>query len=201
MFSKKNYYLYEHSDNGKKQLLGSVRLIEQENQWNMEIHWKEEPVLFDKGNSLLIKKDGQELVLGREEVDREEKTEKKQDEEVLMQSSCEGRDEWAAVREKCHKGKERLEEWEPYYIRYEELCYLPDGVKEVMNNSFLIHGLMNYKYILILFSVKTAKKTAIGIPGILHQREKEVASMFGFTEFVGEKEPEIGGFGYYLRFL
>ena len=64
-----------------------------------------------------------------------------------------------------------------------------------------IHGLMNYKYILILFSVRAAKKTAIGIPGIFHQREKEVASMFGFTEFVGEKEPEIGGFGYYLRFL
>lgn len=201
MFSKKNYYLYEHSDNGKKQLLGSVRLIKQENQWNMEIHWNEEPVLFDKGNSLLIKKDGQELVLGREQVNGEEKTEKKQDAEVLMQSSCECKDEWAAVREKCHKGKDRLEEWEPYYIRYEELCYLPDRVKEIMNNSFLIHGLMNYKYILILFSVRAAKKTAIGIPGIFHQREKEVASMFGFTEFVGEKEPEIGGFGYYLRFL
>ena len=45
MFVRKNYYLYAENaekQNEKKKLLGSVRLTRIEEQWTMEIQWKDE---------------------------------------------------------------------------------------------------------------------------------------------------------------
>lgn len=67
------------------------------------------------------------------------------------------------------------------------------------NNSFVIHGFMNYSHLI----VKTEdNKKYLGVPGIYEKPEEMMAKLFGFTEFVDEKthsESQIeGAFGYWL---
>lgn len=197
MFCRKNYYLYRSSGEGKKQLAGSVRMTVRDQQWNLEINWKECPPITEDQESCFMTVDQQDVILSfkpQPQMQPQPQLQPEKEETEMIHP-------WASVREKCHRCHNRIGEWELYHVRYEELSILPEEVKGTMNNSFLIHGLMNYKYIAILFSVRTPSKTAIGVPGVYHQREEEVATMFGFTEFAGEKGCEIGSYGYYLRFL
>lgn len=67
------------------------------------------------------------------------------------------------------------------------------------NNSFVIHGFMNYSHLI----VKTAdNKKYLGVPGIYEKPEEMMAKLFGFTEFVDEKthseSQTEGAFGYWL---
>lgn len=196
MFCKKNFYLYTKTKENRRELLGSIRLIAKESQWNMEINWKKEPQMNEDCWKFYLEADGQDLMLGEENGECEETGEY-----TTYRDNMDSAGKWTAMQETCHRSGECLGEWIFYHVRYEELSVLPDSVKATMNNSFLIHGLMNYKYIAILFSENNPEKTALGVPGIFHQREKEVAEMFGFTDFVGEKGSKTGSFGYYLRFL
>ena len=62
MFVRKNYYLYAENaekQNEKKKLLGSVRLIRIEEQWTMEIQWKDE----NDAAALVSKAEEEELQL------------------------------------------------------------------------------------------------------------------------------------------
>lgn len=67
------------------------------------------------------------------------------------------------------------------------------------NNSFVIHGFMNYSHLI----VKTEdNKKYLGVPGIYEKPEEMMAKLFGFTEFVdgkthSESQTE-GAFGYWL---
>lgn len=67
------------------------------------------------------------------------------------------------------------------------------------NNSFVIHGFMNYSHLI----VKTEDgKKYLGVPGIYEKPEEMMAKLFGFTEFVDEKthseSQSEGAFGYWL---
>lgn len=86
--------------------------------------------------------------------------------------------------------------WENIYIS--DLSELKDSNEEwerFIQNSFLRHGFYNYKHVL-------ATDTLLGVPGNYYDREKQVASMFGFDGFLPVKELEsylLGEIGYSER--
>lgn len=193
MYCKKNYYLYKNSKEKKKEMAGNVRIVATDDQWNVEINWRKRMAIPENGEIRLQFDKNEILIQDDEDMPREKMS-------VISRENVDSKKKWERVLKHCKKSAEQIDDWELYFVRYEELEFLPDEVKVIINNSFLIHGLMNYKYIVILFSTKE-EGTAVGIPGIYHQREEEVAEMFGFTKFICEKECETGSFGYYLRFL
>lgn len=68
-------------------------------------------------------------------------------------------------------------------------------------NSFLSRGFYNYKYIM-LGRVRLDKNVAyvIGVPGVFTNKEKYLANMFGFSEFIPAKNTRMltGNFGYWI---
>lgn len=85
-----------------------------------------------------------------------------------------------------------------------DLSRLPRDRWELGNNSFLLHGLYQYRHILLLRK-QTGQEICyqVGIPGVYREREQMMASMFGFQEFKVMKGPEVrqGSFGYWCRAL
>lgn len=87
-------------------------------------------------------------------------------------------------------------------IRPQDIGLLPRENWGYGNNSFLLHGYYNYRY-LILARVGDEKHTKsryiLGVPGHYYSNEKYMASMFGFPHFVLAKtQPsQDGRFGYW----
>lgn len=75
------------------------------------------------------------------------------------------------------------------------------------NNSFLLHGFFNYNYLVTIERQNNGViKKYIGVPGVYEKPEKMMATLFGFSEFLPEKElpPSEkleGVFGYWLCLL
>lgn len=83
-----------------------------------------------------------------------------------------------------------------------DISYLPKKYWSLCNNSFLLHGFYNYKYLLLCEkAVEGEKKYMICVPGLFHQKEQKVAGMFGFTEFEGDKSKDVMNFGYWCMYL
>lgn len=83
-----------------------------------------------------------------------------------------------------------------------DISYLPKKYWHLCNNSFLLHGYYNYKYLLLCEKeINNEKKYLIGVPGMYHHKEQKIARMFGFTEFEGDKEPGVMKFGYWCMYL
>jgi len=72
--------------------------------------------------------------------------------------------------------------------------------QKLVSNSFLLHGYYNYGHVVLGRQEESEGcKYYLGVPGIYHEREKQVAKMFGFTGFEGAISPcNEGGFGYYM---
>ena len=91
-------------------------------------------------------------------------------------------------------------------VRFElkDLRMLPRQYWYLGNNSFLLHGFFNYRY-LILGMTKTNgnKRWFLGIPGVFQNPERVMASLFGFPEFRNEKSAPVntGEFGYWFRYV
>ena len=87
-------------------------------------------------------------------------------------------------------------------IRPQDIGLLPRENWRYGNNSFLLHGYYNYRY-LIFARVGDEKHTRpryiLGVPGHYYSNEKYMASMFGFPHFVLAKtQPaQDGRFGYW----
>lgn len=84
------------------------------------------------------------------------------------------------------------------YIKLEpkDFVILRSNYQHLVNNSFLLHGFYNYRYLIL----GREKDFYIGVPGVFYEREKMVALMFGFEAFECEGGmAEEGKFGYYLR--
>lgn len=87
-------------------------------------------------------------------------------------------------------------------IRPQDIGLLPRETWTYGNNSFLLHGYYNYRYI-ILARVGDGEQNRIryilGVPGNYYSNEKYMASMFGFPHFVlSKKQPsQDGRFGYW----
>ena len=86
-------------------------------------------------------------------------------------------------------------------IRPDDIGKLPRENWIYGNNSFLLHGYYNYRY-LILIRLKPEDgqvRYLLGVPGHYYSNEKYMANMFGFPNFVLSKKqpPNDGRFGYW----
>ena len=71
------------------------------------------------------------------------------------------------------------------------------------NNSFLLHGYFNYRYVLFGYMGEENKKWFVGVPGFFQNQEQLLAGIFGFPEFRTKQEclQKTGEFGYWYRYL
>lgn len=86
----------------------------------------------------------------------------------------------------------------------QSLTRVPRDKWELGNNSFLLHGIYQYRHLLLLRRKAENKiNYYIGVPGVYNDQEQMMASMFGFQEFRMLKEPGVkeGSFGYWCRTL
>lgn len=84
------------------------------------------------------------------------------------------------------------------YVKIEpkDFIILPGKYQHLVNNSFLLHGFYNYRYLIL----GKEGDFYLGVPGVYYEREKMVAVMFGFEAFECEGGyANAGDFGYYLR--
>ena len=252
MFVRKNYYLYAENaekQNEKKKLLGSVRLTRIEEQWAMEIQWKDEndaaalvskaeeeelqlqikekeiilrckkrdlredqdqgkPVgeqneagslagIYNEEKKISVntekhqeqelsentekyieedaedaadtnadKTEEQELAVTatenirkedkQEEDKQEEDKQEREEQQRKLQIRTGGEDrghqidqEWEQIRSSCHKVEDCRELGEVYRVNKGNFAVLPESMKHILQNSFLVHGLMNYGYLLL----------------------------------------------------
>ena len=252
MFVRKNYYLYAENaekQNEKKKLLGSVRLTRIEEQWAMEIQWKDEndaaalvskaeeeelqlqikekEIIFrqinrdlreDAADTNADKTEEQELAVTatenirkedkQEEDKQEEDNQEREEQQRKLQIRTGGEDrghqidqEWEQIRSSCHKVEDCRELGEVYRVNKGNFAVLPESMKHILQNSFLVHGLMNYGYLLLFRVDEKARQFGVGVPGVYYEKEKLVAEMFGFPQFWCDGRSDNGKFGYYLRIV
>lgn len=88
-------------------------------------------------------------------------------------------------------------------IEPKDFIILQEKYQKLVNNSFLLHGFYNYRYLILGEDDQLGEegKTCyyLGVPGVFFEREKMVAVMFGFEGFESDGAVEIGKFGYYMR--
>ena len=86
-------------------------------------------------------------------------------------------------------------------IRPDDIGKLPRESWIYGNNSFLLHGYYNYRYlILVRLDQKNGQvRYLLGVPGHYYSNEKYMANMFGFPNFVLSKKQPLndGRFGYW----
>ncbi len=105
-------------------------------------------------------------------------------------------DKWEQILdsyEQIHPyGDERI------YVKLEprDFIILQSNYQHLVNNSFLLHGFYNYRYVIL----GKEQDFYLGVPGVFYEREKMVALMFGFEAFECPGGiARAGEFGYYLR--
>ena len=86
-------------------------------------------------------------------------------------------------------------------IKPQDIGLLPREIWVYGNNSFLLHGYYNYRYLILakLFNPEGTPRYLLGVPGHYYSNERYMASMFGFPNFVLSKNQPIedGRFGYW----
>lgn len=127
-------------------------------------------------------------------------------EEKLTEEAAAWRQKWQFVLENYpvmtpFEGEENI-----LCVRLElkDIRVLPKRYWYLGNNSFLLHGFFNYRYLLLgTFEEDSKKKWFIGVPGVFQSQEKVMATLFGFPEFKSEKisEHKTGQFGYWYRLM
>lgn len=109
-----------------------------------------------------------------------------------------GERSWNKLYKKYPKilGENDLKNLECIRIYPKDLEILPEQYWELGKNVFLLHGYYYFRHLLL---AKNGEKYILGVPGIYHQSEKMVASLFGFYYFMEGKQPadSKGTFGYW----
>lgn len=86
-------------------------------------------------------------------------------------------------------------------IKPQDIGLLPREIWVYGNNSFLLHGYYNYRYLILakLNNPQGHARYLLGVPGHYYSNEKYMASMFGFSNFVlAKNQPsEDNRFGYW----
>lgn len=86
-------------------------------------------------------------------------------------------------------------------IKPQDIGLLPREAWVYGNNSFLLHGYYNYRYLILarLNNPAGTPRYLLGVPGHYYSNERYMASMFGFPNFVLSKEQPMGDgrFGYW----
>lgn len=97
------------------------------------------------------------------------------------------------------------EEQNIYAIKIElrDFKALPKQYWSLTNNSFLLHGYFNYKYLLFGYKDGDKKQWFLGVPGSFQNQEQLLAGIFGFTEFKTKHQTKqkTGEFGFWYRYL
>ncbi len=88
-------------------------------------------------------------------------------------------------------------------IEPKDFIVLRASCQKLVNNSFLLHGFYNYRYLILGPDKEMGDGESecfyLGVPGTYFEREKMVAVMFGFEGFECAGPVEIGKFGFYMR--
>ncbi len=88
-------------------------------------------------------------------------------------------------------------------IEPKDFIVLQASCQKLVNNSFLLHGFYNYRYLILGPDKEMGDGNGecfyLGVPGTYFEREKMVAVMFGFEGFECAGPVEIGKFGFYMR--
>ncbi len=86
-------------------------------------------------------------------------------------------------------------------IKPQDIGLLPREAWVYGNNSFLLHGYYNYRYLILarLENPRGKPRHLLGVPGHYYSNEKYMANMFGFPHFVlSKKQPSGDGrFGFW----
>ena len=86
-------------------------------------------------------------------------------------------------------------------VRPQDIGRLPRENWVYGNNSFLLHGYYNFRYLILarLENPNGKPRYLLGVPGHYYSNEKYMATMFGFPHFVLSKKqpPNDGRFGYW----
>lgn len=78
-------------------------------------------------------------------------------------------------------------------IELKDLREMPKKYWYLGNNSFLLHGFFNYRYLIL--GKMEEERWFIGVPGIYQHQERVMAAIFGFPEFLPiNREKETGVF-------
>ena len=90
-------------------------------------------------------------------------------------------------------------------IKPQDIGLLPRENWVYGNNSFLLHGYYNYRYLILARLVKSGERGRyiLGVPGHYGNNEKYMAAMFGFDRFVRStrQPPRDSRFGYWYTDL
>lgn len=108
---------------------------------------------------------------------------------------------WETIRAQCDRIEGCAELGEVYQIGKGDFALLPEQLRHMLQNSFLIHGLMNYGYLILCRKEEEQQEVRLGVPGVYYEKEKLVAEMFGFDSFWCQEKSDNGKFGYYLRIV
>lgn len=145
----------------------------------------------------------------REQEEREQE-EREQENSSQPTSASEGEEEidrealWNAMLSKYKRVHPFIRDESIEYIRImpRDIQFLPKENWVLSSNSFLLHGYYNYRY-LILGLDRADNRLILGVPGVFHNKEKLMASMFGFMDFKPARnvQQKTGEFGYWYRVL
>ena len=133
--------------------------------------------------------------------------------ELVEQEGTQERDVEQPFKHILHNNLwERLEDSFPKITAFEDapeveclkidlkaLEHLPRENWGLANNSFLLHGYYNFRYLIL--GKMQEDEYMLGVPGMFHNNERFLAAMFGFEYFkpVTECKPLTGHFGYWYR--
>lgn len=145
------------------------------------------------------KSEKRQTIIVTEELQRPNLTERPAGFDLTVNSSTAyslKEDKWEQILENYEKihpyGDERI------YVKLEpkDFIILQAKYQHLVNNSFLLHGFYNYRYVIL----GKEQDYYLGVPGVFYEREKMVALMFGFEAFECPGGiAKAGEFGYYLR--
>lgn len=110
--------------------------------------------------------------------------------------------DWREIWERLKQNHENFDlgrDGEISFVKIElkDIRELPRRYWYLGNNSFLLHGFFNYRYLVI--GKIGEDKWFMGVPGIYQSQERVMAVIFGFPEFL--PEPVENRFGYWYRVL
>lgn len=137
-----------------------------------------------------------------DKIPREELREEPKEEPALEQERFQTlyEDKWTQLTRYYRKMRPFGDGREYLSIRPEDFIILQEKYQKLVGNSFLLHGYYNYGHVILERQKEDGcYRYYLGVPGIYHEREKQVAGMFGFVGFEGAASPcAEGSFGYYM---
>lgn len=168
--------------------------------------WTREPIQEDD-----LQTDVPETEAKIAETVADEENENMQATEIPMRNLFPEYD-WNEIWERLcteHKLLAPLEDREARCIQIElkDLRELPKKYWYLGNNSFLLHGFFNYRYLVV--GRTGENRWFLGVPGIYQRQERVMAAIFGFPEFLAaalpgveasEEEP-VNRFGCWCRYI